>query len=134
MQPTVLSRRNIASVAAAAFAFTAVTTPLPTSAGMVSTDQVIAETAAAADRARVTDFLARDDVARQMIELGVDPVETGERVAALSDTEIAHIAGQIDTLPAGEGVGALIAIAGIVFVVLLITDFVGATDVFTFVK
>lgn len=130
MKPT----RHIASVAAVTFAISTVAAPLPASAGMVSTDQVIAETVTATDRARVVDFLARDDVARQMIEHGVDPAETAERVAALSDAEIARIAGQIDTLPAGEGVGALIAIAGIVFVVLLITDFVGATDVFTFVK
>ena len=132
MQPN--TRRNLASVAVAAFTMTSLAAPMPASAGMISTDQVIAATTADPDRVRVQEFLSRDDVARQMVDLGVDPAETRQRVAALSDQEIARIAGRIDTVPAGEGVGTLIAIAGIVFVVLLITDFVGATDVFTFVK
>ena len=79
-------------------------------------------------------FLARDDIRGEMIQLGVDPAEATERVASLSDAEIEDIAGRIDELPAGEGLGVLIGAAGLVFIILLITDIIGATNVFTFVR
>ena len=56
-------------------------------------------------------------------------------MAALSDDEIRAIADRIDTLPAGQGaVGAVVGAALIVFIVLLITDLAGLTDVFSFTK
>jgi len=70
-----------------------------------------------------------------MVALGVDPSEVDARIAALSDQEISQIAGHIDEMPAGQGVlGAIIVALLIVFIVLLITDLVGLTDVFPFVK
>ena len=66
---------------------------------------------------------------------GVDPVEAKARVAVMTDEEVSTIAGKIDQLPAGgDAVGFLVAVAVIVFVVLLITDIIGVTDVFTFIK
>ena len=70
-----------------------------------------------------------------MVALGVDPEEARARVASLSDREIGQIAGQIDRLPAGQGVlVALIGAALFVFLVLLITDLLGLTHVFPFVR
>jgi hypothetical protein len=43
----------------------------------------------------------------------------------------------LDELPAGEGAGAIGVIVGailIIFLVLLVTDLLGLTDVFPFVK
>lgn len=134
MKPVYRARRSAAVVAVVSFTMSAVAAPLPASAELISTDQIIAESHAATDRQRLDAYFSRDDVARQMAVLGVDASETRARIAALSDAEIARIAGQLDTVPAGEGIGALIALAGLVFLVLLLTDFVGATDVFTFVK
>ncbi len=110
------------------------TAPLPAGAAMVSTDQALATLSGDADRATVLSFLARGDIRNQMVQMGVDPDEATERVAGLSDEEIQNIAGHIDELPAGEGVGVIIAAAGLVFIVLLITDIIGATNVFTFVR
>jgi len=60
------------------------------------------------------------------------------RVAGLSDEEIQQITGRLDELPAGEGAGGAIGIVVvailIVFLVLLLTDLLGLTDVFPFVK
>jgi hypothetical protein len=76
-----------------------------------------------------------EDVQRQLVILGVDPEEAARRVAGLSDTEIQQIAGRLDQLPAGEGtVGAIIGAAVIIFLVLLVTDLLGLTDVFPFVN
>ena len=104
-------------------------------AKMVATDQVIEQTDPAGDRARVESFFLRDDVQKQLILLGVDPEEATNRVAGLSDGEIQQIAGRLDELPAGEGpIGAIVGAIVLIFLVLLITDLIGLTDVFPFVK
>lgn len=104
-------------------------------AGLVPTERVVEREAVAGDRARVIDFLEREDVRAQMIELGVDPAEATARVAGLSDAEIRKIAGRIDQLSAGQGVvGTIIGAALVVFLVLLVTDILGLTDIFPFVR
>jgi hypothetical protein len=104
-------------------------------AKMVTTDQVIERSAPSDDRAQVRDFLMREDVQQQLTQLGVDPEEAARRIASLSDEEVQQIAGRLDELPAGEGfVGVVIGAALIIFLVLLITDLLGLTDVYPFVK
>ena len=70
---------------------------------MVTTDQVIEQSAPSDDRALVRDFLMREDVRQQLTQLGVDPEEAARRIASLSDEEVPQIAGRLDELPAGEG-------------------------------
>ena len=104
-------------------------------AALVSTDQVIDKSQVAADRARVAAFLAREDVRHGLQSMGVNPDEANGRVAVMSDAEEQQMAARIDTLPAGQGVAeALIGAALIIFLVLLVTDLMGITDVFPFVK
>ena len=105
-------------------------------AGLVSTDEVIVDTfGISEDRIQVQAFLARDDVRQQLAALGVDPGEADLRVAALSDDEISRIAGELDQLPAGEGLLTSLAIlAGVILLILVITDVAGITNVFTFIK
>ncbi len=101
---------------------------------LVTTDQVLAESQAESDRARVLAFLAREDVRQQIAGLGVDPDEAARRVQSLSDAEIARIANQMDQDPAGQGiVVALVVTILVIFLVLIITDLLGATDVFPFI-
>lgn len=104
-------------------------------AALITTEQAIAGEAATSDRDRVAAFLARDDVRAQMVALGVDPAEAAQRVAGLSDAEVQRIVGQLEQLPAGQGaIGALIGAAVLIFLVLLITDLLGLTDVYPFVR
>jgi Family of unknown function (DUF6627) len=104
-------------------------------AKMVTTDQVITQSNPSDDRAQVLSFLMRDDVQQQLTRLGVDPDEAAQRVATLSDDEVQQIAGRLDQLPAGEGaVGIIVGAVLIIFLVLLITDLLGLTDIFPFVK
>ncbi|MBW2099864.1 MAG: PA2779 family protein, partial [Deltaproteobacteria bacterium] len=67
---------------------------------------------------------------------GINAAEVKARVDSLSDAEVARIVGQIDnSLPAGgDALGTVVGAALFIFVVLLITDILGFTDVFTFVK
>jgi cytochrome c1 len=112
------------------------TGPIETArAALITTEQAIEATAAEGDRERVKAFLARDDVRTQMVALGVDPVEAANRVAGLSDAEVRQIAGHLDQLPAGQNaIAAVIGAALFIFLVLLITDLLGLTDVFPFVR
>lgn len=104
-------------------------------AALVSTDQIIDKSEVAADRAQVASFLARDDVRRNLQAMGVDPDEAAARVAVMTDAEVRQVAARIDELPAGQDVAvALISAALVIFLVLLVTDLMGVTDVFPFVK
>ena len=104
-------------------------------AALVTTEQAIEGGAQVDARGRVAAFMARDDVRRQMVALGVDPGEAMGRVTSLSDAEVQKIAGQLDRLPAGQGViVAVIGAALLIFLVLLITDLLGLTHVFPFVN
>jgi hypothetical protein len=102
--------------------------PLPASAGIIATDQV----AASAERDRVKSFLDRAEVRERLQALGVDPAAARARVDALSDQEIATLAGGMDRLPAGGG--DVLTVALIVFLVLLLTDILGYTKVFPFTR
>lgn len=104
-------------------------------AKMVTTDQVLEHADPGSDQKRVESFILREDVQRQFVLLGINPEEAASRVASLSNGEIQQIAGRLDELPAGEGaVGAVVGAILIIFLVLLITDLMGLTDVFPFVK
>jgi hypothetical protein len=100
-------------------------------AGLVGTEQVVAERQAHADRERVERFMSRDDVVTAFASYGVGADEAAKRVAALSDTEIERLARQIEQGPAGQGfIGAVVFVAVVVLIVLLVTDAIGETDVF----
>jgi cytochrome c1 len=104
-------------------------------AAMIPTDEVIGEQAAGGERARVEAFVLRADVRAQMAALGIDGEEAALRVAGLSDDEIRQIAGYLDQLPAGESaIGSIIGAAVLIFLILLLTDLLGLTDVFPFVR
>ncbi len=104
-------------------------------AAMVSTDQVFEQQSVVDQRARIVDLLRRADVRQHLATMGVDWDEATRRIAALSDDEIARIAGRLDELPAGQSaVGAVIGAALLIFLVLLVTDILGFTNVFGFVR
>jgi hypothetical protein len=103
-------------------------------AALVSTEQVLAG-GDGTDRARVLAFLNRAEVREQIVALGVDPNEAAARVRALSDAQVREIAGQLDQLPAGQSaIGVVVGAILIIFLVLLVTDLLGLTDVFPFVN
>lgn len=99
----------------------------PAVAGVVSTAEAVAADRSESPRAVVDAALARADVQAKFAELGVDAAAIEGRLAALSDQEIAKLAGQIESAPAG---GDALAVIGIVFVVLIILELVGVIDIF----
>ncbi len=104
-------------------------------AALVSTDQAIDAKSVNEARAQVVAFLAREDVRAQTQALGVDPRDAALRVGAMSDAEVLQVAARIDEMPAGQGaVGAIVGAAVLIFIILLITDIAGVTDIFPFIK
>ncbi|HUX90178.1 MAG TPA: PA2779 family protein [Gallionellaceae bacterium] len=104
-------------------------------ATLITTEQVAGNQAAQQDRERVRAFFDREDVKAQLQARGVSSEAAKARVDALTDNEVASIAGHIDSLPAGGDVfGGLIGALVFVFIVLLITDILGLTKVFSFTK
>jgi hypothetical protein len=93
--------------------------PFTAQAGLIGTDEVAAQSEVPSERDRVRDFVARADVQQQLQQHGLTPQLARERVDALTDAEVQHIAGKIDTLPAGatSGVGAVVGVT--VLVVLI---------------
>ncbi len=105
----------------------------PVSAALIDNNRVAEAQSIEGDRAVVEAFMTRDDVRSQFEALGVDPDEAGIRVAALSDAEVAQLADNIKSAPAGQGaLGGIVGAIVLVFIILLITDLLGFTDVFGF--
>jgi hypothetical protein len=104
-------------------------------AQMVDTTTVIAAQEEATHRERVAAFLGREDVRQVMVQNGVDTAEAQKRVASLSEAELAKISRTMEQLPAGgDAVSSIVGAAVFIFVVLLITDLLGLTHVFSFVN
>ncbi len=101
-------------------------------AELIATDQVAVVADTARDRALVNETFRRPELQAKLQELGVSLQDAQARVAALTDQEISALARQIETAPAG-GTDVL-AFVLVIFIVLLITDIMGFTTVFPFVK
>jgi hypothetical protein len=100
---------------------------VPAHAAVVGTGEALALDARMARIADIQSDLARDEVRHALITLGVDPQQAQARVSSLSDTELNQLAGELDTLPAG---GDVLALIGAVFVVLLILELTGVINIF----
>ena len=104
-------------------------------ATLVSTEQVAASQGVRSPellRGQVAEALTRADVVAALAERGVSPAQVQQRVDALTDAEVAQVAQQIDSAPAGANdiIGAIVFI----FLVLLVTDILGLTKVFPFTR
>jgi hypothetical protein len=82
--------------------------PFQASAGMIGTDQAVSAAQVQAARGIVLSQISRSDVAGQLQSLGLTPQAAQDRVAALTDAEVAKLAGQIESLPAGASSGGAI--------------------------
>ncbi|MGD2185491.1 MAG: PA2779 family protein [Desulfobacterales bacterium] len=86
-------------------------------------------------RNTIKTILAREDAQAVLRAQGIDPLEALARVNSLTDAEAVRIADQIEELPAGGGFFTVFFIVvGIIVIALIITDVMGYTDVFTFVR
>jgi len=100
-------------------------------AGIVTTGTIVDAQQTQHERAKLRSLLARKDVRHQLESYGVNPQQALARVDSMTDQEVHTLACKIDNAPAG---GDVLGVAVFIFLVLLITDILGYTDVFPFVK
>jgi hypothetical protein len=101
-------------------------------AGVISTKDVLHESHSSAN---IDGFLAKQEVQAKLAELGVSSENIQNRIASLTDEEIAQINEKIDSMPAGGNAGgAILGVLVFIFIVLLITDILGFTKVFNFTR
>ena len=100
-------------------------------AGLVTTVDLVDEQLVISEKQRLMQLLASEHVQSQLTSMGVDPADATQRLANMTDEEVVAFSARMDEMDAGSGVvGALV----FVFLVLLVTDLLGYTDVFPFVK
>lgn len=76
---------------------------------------------------RIQSRLARSEVREMLVELGVNPIDAEQRIAALSNEELIILEQQMDNLPAG---GSVLAVLGVVLIVLIVLELTGAINIF----
>lgn len=120
-------------ILASTLIFSTLAMGLPTiaQADIVSTQDAISTSAVTTNRAQVTTFLSRADVRKGLQDQGIDIEAAQSRVDAMSDAEVAELAGRVDQAPAG---GDVLGLLFTVFIVLLVTDILGFTKVFPFTR
>ena len=97
-------------------------------AGVIGTQEYLSAEARAGHLADISAAVSRADVLAKLVAMGVDPANALTRAASLSDPELAQVAAEMQSLPAGGD--GLLAVIGIVFIVLLILEITGVTDIF----
>lgn len=118
--------RNTNGVVIALTLIAMLATSLPATAGIVGTERMVAEQTRSHTLDRIDVILAGETVASQLEAWGVAPDMVRERMAAMSDVELQQLATRMETDPAG---GVLVVI-GVVFVVLIILEVLGITNIF----
>ena len=104
-------------------------------AAMIGTETVMETSQGQEARTRIKQILEREDVRQALINQGIDPREAGTRIDSLSDTEAVAVSDKLDQPPAGSGALEVFLIVSLIaFIILLITDIMGYTDIFPFVK
>lgn len=105
-------------------------------AAMIETETTLNITPAGQEaRNHIKTILAREDAQAVLKAQGIDPLEAMARVDSLTDAEARQIADQIEALPAGgDFLVTFLMVVGIIVVILIITDALGYTNVFTFIR
>ena len=104
---------------------------MPAQAAMIGTNQIINQTDSSLTRGELQQFLDREATQKQLHAWGVSPDQVKQRVNRLTDMELARINQKTGNLNAGGD--SIVGILLILFILFVITDAIGATDIFPFV-
>ena len=104
---------------------------LPAQAAIIDNDRIISEQQAALDSAAILTMLDQEVTRQQLETWGVNPEMARDRISRLTDQELANINRQLDEVKAG---GDILTILVVIFIVFVVTDVIGATDIFPFIR
>lgn len=100
-------------------------------AGLVSTSELLNEESVTLEKQRLNHLLSSEHIKSQLVSMGVNPEDAKKRLDNMTDEEIIAFSSRMNEMEAGSGV---LELAVFVFLVLLVTDLLGYTDIFPFVK
>ena len=96
-------------------------------AAMVGTQAVVQEQQIRHDRTQISALLQQDQAVEAMQSLGVDPEMVQERVASMTAEELTAFNDQVEQMQAG---GSALGVIAVIFLVLILLDLLGVTDIF----
>ncbi len=99
-------------------------------AGIITNNQVIHQAQQAIDKDALLQSINQAGVQKQLANMGVATADIESRINQMTQEEIAQINQQINELPAG---GDVLGIIVLIFIIFVITDVIGATDIFPFI-
>lgn len=108
-----------------------ITPAAPSYAAFLATDDWLAQQQQQADHRRLTELLSTEQARAALLNMGVAPEQVLERVQRLTPQELTQLNSQLDQLPAGGS--DILGVLVLIFLVFVITDMLGATDIFPFV-
>jgi hypothetical protein len=103
---------------------------LPAQAAMIGNEQIVNQSLSVETRDSLRQLFEQDTARQQLQAWGVSPDQINTRINSLTDAELARINQQVGDLNAG---GNVLGILLVIFIVFVITDVIGATDIFPFI-
>ena len=98
-------------------------------ARLIGTQEALQMTQREEQLARISRIFFHSEVQKQMLAYGVEPKNVKDRLAVLTDEELRQLANRLQDMPAGGD--SVLAVVGLIFVVLIILELVGVTNIFT---
>ena len=103
---------------------------LPAQAAMIGNEQIVHQGLSHQTRDGLQQLFEQETAQQQLQAWGVSPDKIKSRIDSLTDAELARINQQVNDLHAG---GSVLGILLVIFIVFVITDVIGATDIFPFI-
>lgn len=103
---------------------------LPAQAAMIGNQQIINQNLSYQTRDSLQQLLDQDAARQQLQDWGVSSDQIRSRIDSLTEAELARINQQVGDLNTG---GNVLGILLVIFIVFVITDVIGATDIFPFI-
>ena len=103
---------------------------LPAQAAMIGNEQIVHQGLSHQTRDGLQQLFEQETAQQQLQAWGVSPDKIKSRIDSLTDAELARINQQVNDLNAGSDV---LGILLVIFIVFVITDVIGATDIFPFI-
>lgn len=100
-------------------------------AAMIANDVLVSGLQQQDAKAELLQTINRTEVTEQLLSMGVSPEYIEQRIRSMTHEELAQLNQQIEELPAGGT--NILGVLLVIFIVFVITDAIGATDIFPFI-
>ncbi len=101
-------------------------------AAMVTTSQLVASESQQMDRTQVLALLDKQEAIDALTNLGIDTASVEDRVNNMTAEELQAFNQQVEDMQAGGS--SLVGVVVLVFVILIVLDLLGTTNIFPAIK